>query len=435
MQVNLDREWKRRAFKAALLGVVAVYIGLITREAVGEWLAAHETLGRAQAAVHLVPENGEYRYRLGRYYELVSRDETAAISQFQRAIALNPHSARYWLDLANAYEVAGNESEQVNAVDRAIAAAPTDPEVAWYAANLYIALDQRERALHELHVVMESSSEAAGPALVLCWRLTQDVHSLLQGVIPSRADDYFSLLSFLTSKSQSEESLAVWDALVALGQPISLEKTFDYIRYLVLHRMPADASHVWWQMASRNGYAAYLPNSTNALVNGNFDLTVLNGGFDWQYHRQSGVTLALDPAESHDGHRTLSITFDGPGVVDAGISQIIFVHPDTTYEFSCYYKNGEFDGAGGPHFALQDFYDGTTFFESEVLKQAPDWKQVTSTFTTGSQTNLIALRIRRLPESSPIRGKVWISDFRLSVAPHSEGESKASRTAQGKLQP
>jgi hypothetical protein len=268
--------------------------------------------------------------------------------------------------------------------------------------------------------------------LVLCWRLTQDVHSLLQGVIPARVDDYFSLLGFLTSKSQSEESLPVWDALVALGQPISMEKTFDYIRYLVLHRMPADASHVWWQMASRNGYAAYLPNSTNALVNGNFDLAVLNGGFDWQYHKQSGVTLTLDSVESHDGHRTLSIAFDGPGVVDAGISQIIFVRPNTTYEFSGYYKNGDFDGAGGPHLALQDFYEGTTFFESEVLKQAPDWRQVSSTFTTGAQTNLIALRIRRLPESSPIRGKLWISDFRLSVAPHSEGGSKDSGTAEGK---
>jgi hypothetical protein len=106
------------------------------------------------------------------------------------------------------------------------------------------------------------------------------------------------------------------------------------------------------------------------------------------------------------------------------------VHPNTTYGFSGYYKNGEFDGAGGPHFALQDFYDGTTFFESEVLKQAPDWKQVTSRFTTGPQTNLIVLRIRRLPESSPIRGKLWISDFRLSPAPPAEGAD--SRAAEGK---
>ena len=428
MQIRLDPQWKRRAFKAALLGGLAIYGGLITREAVAEWLAGRENFSSLRRAVWLMPGNAEYRYRLGRSYELVSRDETAAISQFTLSISLNPHNARYWLDLANAYEVTGDEGQQVRAVDRAIAVAPTDPEVAWYAANLYIALGQRERALHELHVVMESASEAAGPAMVLSWRLSQDVHSLLQGVIPARSADYFSFLQFLISKSRSEDSLVVWDALVGLGQPISMEKTFDYIRYLVLNRMPEDASHVWWQAASRNGYAAYLPNSNNALVNGNFGLTVLNGGFDWQYHKQTGVTLTLDPVENHDSHRALNIVFDGPGVVDAGISQIVFVHPNTTYDFSGYYKNGDFDGAGGPHFALQDFYDGTTFFESEVLKEAPDWKQVASTFTTGPQTNLIVLRIRRLPESSPIRGKLWVSDFRLSVAEHSEDESKDSGT-------
>jgi hypothetical protein len=59
----------------------------------------------------------------------------------------------------------------------------------------------------------------------------------------------------------------------------------------------------------------------------------LNGGFDWQYRKQTGVTLTLDPAENHDGHRALNIVFDGPGVVDAGISQIVSVHPNTTYDF------------------------------------------------------------------------------------------------------
>lgn len=429
MQINLDSERKRRAFKATLLALVAVYIALVKREVAGEWLAGRKTLDSLQAATRLVSGNAEYRYRLGRYYELVSRDETQAISQFGAAAGLNPHNARYWLDLANAYEVAGNPEQQLRAVERAIAAAPTDPEVAWYSANLYIALGQPERALRELHVVMEASSEASGAALVLCWRLTQDVHRLLETVIPARADAYSSFLSFLTSKSLSDDSLVVWEALVASGQPISMEKTFDYIRYLVLHRLPEDAAHVWWQAVSRNGDAAYLPNSSNALVNGSFDLTVLNGGFDWQYHKQSGVTLTLDPAESHDSHRALAVAFDGPGVADAGINQIVLVRPNTTYEFSAYYKNGEIDGAGGLHVALQDFYDGTTFFQSDVLKEAPDWKQISGTFTTLAQTNLLVLRIRRLPEASPIRGKLWVSDFKLSVAARQERTASSATSA------
>jgi tetratricopeptide (TPR) repeat protein len=426
MQISVRTDGKRAAFKIALLTVLGLYIGLATRELLANWLASRGTLSSLRTASRLAPGNADYRYRLGRYYELIARDETAAISQFSAAVGLNPHNARYWLDLAEAYQVTGNAEQQVRAVEQAIAAAPTDPDVAWYSANLYIALGQPERALRELRVVLESSPERMGPALTLCWRLNQDVHSLLQGVLPPRADVYSTFLDFLMARSRSEDSLAVWDGLVALGQPISMQKAFDYIRYLILQRLPEDATHVWWQAASRNGDAAYLPSSNNLLVNGDFSLDVLNGGFDWQYHKQQGVTLTLDPVENHTGHRSLSIAFDGPGMVDAGIAQIIFVHPNTTYEFSAYYKNAEIEGAGGPHFALQDLYDGTTFFQSEVLKEAPDWRQVSGRFTTVAETKLLVLRIRRLPESSPIRGKLWLSDFRLTLAPQAEGEAKST---------
>ena len=84
-------------------------------------------------------------------------------------------------------------------------------------------------------------------------------------------------------------------------------------------------------------------------VNGDFNLDVLNGGFDWQYQRQSSVALTLDPSDFHSGHRSLLVNFDGPGISDAGIRQFIAVQPNTPYEFSAYYKNGEIQGAGGPH--------------------------------------------------------------------------------------
>jgi hypothetical protein len=111
-------------------------------------------------------------------------------------------------------------------------------------------------------------------------------------------------------------------------------------------------------------------------VNPNFNMDVLNGGFDWQYRKQSSVSLQLDTNERHDGHRSLGITFDGPGVSDAGIFQVIAVRPNTTYQFSGFYKNGEIDGAGGPAFALQDLYSEQTYFQSKELKDSPDWNDV-----------------------------------------------------------
>ena len=53
-----------------------------------------------------------------------------------------------------------------------------------------------------------------------------------------------------------------------------------------------------------------LPARNNLIVNGDFSLDVLNGGFDWQYQKQPSVTLTLDPSDFHGGHRSLLITFE-----------------------------------------------------------------------------------------------------------------------------
>lgn len=174
-----------------------------------------------------------------------------------------------------------------------------------------------------------------------------------------------------------------------------------------------EASLVWQQAASMLGLSAYLPSSNNLIVNGSFHLNVLNGGFDWQYAKQPSVSLTLDATEIHDGHRSLAIVFDGPGVSDAGIFQPIVVQPNTTYRFTGYYKNAEIDGAGGPHLSLQDMYAGSTYFMSEELRDGAAWKGVGGQFTTGLDTRVLVLSVRRLPAGSPIRGKLWIDDFRL----------------------
>jgi hypothetical protein len=52
-------------------------------------------------------------------------------------------------------------------------------------------------------------------------------------------------------------------------------------------------------------------------------------------------------------------------------------------------------------------------YESEELKERGSWKLVSGEVTTANDCGLLELRIRRLPEGSPIRGKLWVDDFRL----------------------
>jgi len=53
------------------------------------------------------------------------------------------------------------------------------------------------------------------------------------------------------------------------------------------------------------------------------------------------------------------------------------------------------------------------YFDSDEMKESGFWKSVDGEFTTGPDCKLVVLHVRRLPEGSPIRGKLWIDDFHL----------------------
>jgi hypothetical protein len=202
--------------------------------------------------------------------------------------------------------------------------------------------------------------------------------------------------------------------MVQFQRAVEPRHVFGYVRYLIEQRDVAQAQHAWRQAANLCDLSGYQPSLENLVVNGDFSLPVLNGGFDWLYDKLSDVSLALDPTESHSGHRSLSIIFDSRGIEDAGIRQLIPVEPNTKYEFSAYFKSEGLEGAGGPRFLVADQFTGSNYFASEDLKDEGFWKQVTGTFHTGPETKLLVLRIQRVPVGNAIRGKLWISDVRLA---------------------
>jgi tetratricopeptide (TPR) repeat protein len=414
MQISFNSAARKWTVVAAAIVLAATYLTLAGREFLGAWFGERVDLTSLNRAARLDPANADYRNHVGRYHELVARDPAAAIEHYRSAVQLNPHSARYWFDLASAYQVLGDTASQTSALEHAIEADPTTPDVAWEAANLYLVQGESEKALREFHVVLGNDASLAGAAIQYCWRLKPDVDILLRDVVPPRADAYIAFLALLIGKQETAGTAKVWNALMNVHQPFEMRNAFEYFRYLILHKDADQALQVWQDTTSRFRLLSYLPSSSNLIVNGNFSLDVLNGGFDWQYQKQSGVTLTLDPSDFHSGRRSLMITFDGPGINDAGLFQFISVQPDTTYEFSAYYKNGEMEGAGGPHFTIQDAYSQAVYYDSDELKEAGFWKSADGEFTTGAECKLVILHIRRLPEGSPIRGKLWVDDFHLA---------------------
>jgi hypothetical protein len=415
MEMPLNSAWRKRLLVGSAGLLCLVYLVFVGRLFLASLFAERPEIASLQRAVRFDPGNADYHNHVGRYFALVARDPGAAIEPYRAAVQLDSHAARYWFDLASAYQVLGDISNQTWALEHAIEADPTTPDVAWEAANFYLVQGDDEKALHEFRVVLDNEPTLAGAAIQFCWHINPDVDMLLHDVVPARSEAYIAFLNLLMNKQETAATTKVWTALMSTSQTFELRYVFSYIQYLFDHKDTEQARLVWRQAVPRFGLSAYLPTSRNLIVNGDFSLDVLNGGFDWQYQKQSSVTLTLDPSDFHGGRRSLLITFDGPGVNEAGIRQFIVVQPNADYEFSAYYKSGELEGAGGPHFTLQDAYTREVVYDSDELKEAGFWKSANGEFATGADTTLLVLRVRRLPEGSPIRGKLWVDDFHLTA--------------------
>lgn len=407
---SLGRKWLL-ATVAAILAVT--YVAFAATQFAAAWLGSRAELTSLKRAAWLDRGNADYRHDLGRYYSLVAQDPATAVAYYRQAVQLNPLSARLWFDLSSAYQILGDVENQTKALEQAIEADPMTPDVAWEAGNFFLVRGENEKALRELRVVVANDPTLSEAALQLCWRIQPDVDTLLRDVVPARADSYQLLLGLLEVKGDTAGAAKVWDALIQTHEPFEQREAYDYIRYSIQHKDVDQAVRVWKEVANRFKLGSYLPSRENLMANGNFDLNVLNAGFDWQYQKQSSVHLSFDTGDHHAGRRSLQIAFDGPGINDAGIYQLIPLQPNTSYTFSGYYKNEEMEGAGGPHFTIQDAYTQAVYYESEELKNSGFWKSADGDFTTGSECKLVVLHVRRLPEGSPMRGTLWVGDFHI----------------------
>jgi Tfp pilus assembly protein PilF len=416
MRIPLQSPIRRVLLFGSSLLLTLTYIGFAATQYLATYFSERPDLVDLQRAVELAPGNAEYDYRLGRYLSLVAMSPAEAAQRYQSAVSLDPHRARYWFGLATAYQILGESGNQMNALERAIQSDPRTPEVAWQAANLYLVQGETAKAMHEFRVVLENDPYLTGAALQLCWRANPDSDALLRDVLPPMPNVYSSFLNFLISKKQSAAAAKVWTRLVQLRQPVEAQNVFDYVRYLIQEREVAQARETWRQATAICDLSSYQPSPASLVVNGDFSLPILNGGFDWQYEKPAGVSFALDPTESHLGIHSLLISFSGEATDDVGLRQLVPVEPNTRYDFSAYFKAPHMDGAGGAKFFIQDPYSGNALFMSDDLKNADVWKQVSGTFASGPDTKLLVVRLQRVPAGSPIRGNLWIDGVRLVAA-------------------
>src|SRR5215469_12759231 len=210
MQIPLRSPATKLALLLATLLVAGAFVTLCARQFLASHYSNKPDLASLERAVRLEPGNAEYRYRLGRYLALTQSQPELVASAYRAAVYLNPHRARYWFQLASAYEQLGDTNAQADALEKAIVADPKTPDVAWQAANFYLVQGQTEKALKEFRTVLENDPPLANAALQLAWRVNPDIDTILREVIPEDPQAYYVLLDALMAKKETAATEKAW---------------------------------------------------------------------------------------------------------------------------------------------------------------------------------------------------------------------------------
>jgi hypothetical protein len=403
---------------AVLLAAVIAYAA--SRNALADYWEQSDNPADWFRAAQLEPDNADYWYRLGRYrqFDFAAADLSQAISYYRRAVALNPHSAGYWMDLASAYEATGQNEQALAAFERAKASHPISADVAWRYGNFLLRAGNVPEAFVEIRHAVETNPKLLSLAVTTAWQATQDIQRVLSGIIPTTSGACLDAVDALAADHEAAPALVVWNRMIALGQPFELRRALPLVEELVLQDQEKEAWQVWRQALTGSGNKAPDAETGERITDGGFESDPPQGGFGWHLDPMEGADYAVDDATRHSGGRALRVRFDGSANFDfRQVWQLVFVEPNRQYRFSAYVRVQGISTESGLRFFIRSPRpSGFTEIETTNLLGTQPWSLQQVDFTTGPQTRLLEIVLRREPSrklDNKLRGTVWVDDVSL----------------------
>lgn len=409
--------------------------GLIIFQAVQVWVANRRMesgrLELMQNGAELLPGNAEIWDRIGRYRQLdfANPDPKLAVQDYLRAVADNPHSSFYWLDLASGYEDLGDLAKAQSAYDEAQRAYPISALVAWNYGNFLVRAGDNQGGYNKIRSAVSSDPKLLPLAISRTWRSGDSVDDLLNEALPATREAYLQALIFFTQIRQVDAAVQVWQRLVALHQRVAIADTLPFQDILIGNDRAEDSRRVWREALAMAG----LPTSESAdhslLWNGNFANDFVNGGLDWRWAPVPGVSASFDSPARLNAGRSIRVDFGGgSNIALMQPSQYVPVEPGRSYQFRAWIRTEGITTESGARLSIVDpNHANTVNFVSDNFTGTHPWAAVDGAVTAGPQTHFFWVRLIRTPSHSfenKVSGSVWISDISLFPAPGTETNSQ-----------
>jgi len=401
---------------------LAVFLGYFgVRDAIATYYLNLDTRAGYERAVALEPASARNWFLLGRsyLYDFEQPEPALAVQSLRKAVALDPYSAETLLDLAAAYDEQGDNADARQAFVAAQHVYPLSADVAWSYGNFLLRQEEQDAAFSEIRKAVELQPKRAAEAFPLALRVQPDANILLDRAVPPSPAVYLPILFSLSSAGDLDNAQLVWNRLIALRQKVPISEIYFFIDLLVHERRVPDAVHAWDQAVSimQNPPPPDPPGSL--LWDGGFESGYIGGGFSWRFiPATSDVQISLDRSEKHSGDRSLRILFNGHrniGFEDA--CHNIAPEPGQKYLLSAWVKTQSLTSSEGVR--LRIFVFTATNNESVVTEEVhgtQPWKQLQMAWVAppgavfGSVC--VARKMSDMPESD-IEGAAWFDDISM----------------------
>ena len=365
------------------------------------------------------PANAENWYRLGRYRQLdfEHSDLPLAITFYRRAVELDPHSPYYKLDLASALEMNGDDVEAEKYFRASQENYPISAEVSWRYGNFLLRQQRLPEAYAQIHRAVTVDSKLLPLAVSRAWRSNPDVGVLLEQVLPNTVEAHWQALSYLVQSQEAGASLDVWNHLMGLKPGIDWKIVYAFIDLMLNKDRFDEAGTVWKQALAADGTFPPASPAGSLIFDGGFQTDPANGGFGWRQQDVQGADFDFDTEVKHSGPRSARIIFDHTQNIDYGhLFQWVIVSPNTRYHFRGFLRTDHISTDSGMRFEIKDpRRAGLDVLTTNETGTVP-WTMEEIVFTTGPQTHLIYVMLRRLGGThfdNQIGGTVWVDDVSL----------------------
>ncbi len=441
-------------------GLLAVFVligGFIIRIAIGDRLIAvaqqdneydaATKLASTDAAVQVAAQSPGLHYQRGQVYlGLASGEETEArlkeaIATFRTALQLSPEDYRVWVALGQALDRHGEPAEAKKAFAQALTLAPNYYEPHWALANYLLRNNEPEAAFVEFKRALAIRPSELPLLFDYAWNaFNGDVSSIMKALAPS-VQAKASFAAFLIQRDKFQDAMTMWRELSNTNPRLARISAQSFINTLIAKQHFGAAHEVWegaakikhpdedkWteedRQAQTQWFATNAPDAGSLLSNGDFEQDLKIGTVapftTWRLTATKGLAVSRNNQQHASGNNSLQLNFDVSGNVGfAVLEQLVPVKPSTSYRLSFAAKIEELITLSAP---LVEVYDPANLQRLRATTKpfplgTSAWQDLTIHFTTTPTTEAVRVRLLRPAcgePPCPIRGKIWLDNFKLS---------------------